>query len=371
MTASEPRLPHRSPDPARRCCARHDPRMRLGVAHALVDGRLLPGDVEIAEGGVVAVGLSSPRGRGLAAPGLVDLQVNGLAGIDLVEADRDGYRRVGEHLLADGVTAYLPTFVTAPEELLARALRAMPTGTATGPRILGAHLEGPFISARRLGAHPAAHRRDPDLELLRRLLEAGPVRLVTLAPELPGAHDLVRELLGRGIAVSFGHSDATAAEAQAGFALGVRAVTHLFNAMRPFHHRDPGLAGAALARDDVVCQLVLDSRHLAPETAAIAWRAARGRIALVSDATAAPEGRTPDGRLAGGVAPLLSCVRALHELGAPLEEALAAASAVPAGVLSLPDLGRLAPGLPADLVVVSEDLEVERVLVAGVARYER
>lgn len=338
--------------------------MRLGVASALVDGRLVPGDVEVGNGVVTRVGLASPGGRGIAAPGLVDLQVNGLQGIDLVEADADGYRRVGELLLADGVTAYLPTFVTGPEERALAALRDLPLH-APGPRILGGHLEGPFIAPTRVGAHPAEHRRDPDVGLLRRLLAAGPVRLVTLAPELPGAHELVRELLGRDVAVSFGHSDATADEARAGFELGVRTVTHLFNAMRPFHHRDPGLAGAALARDDVVVQLILDGRHVAPEAAAVAWRAARCRLALVSDATAAPGGLTPEGALAGGTTPLIDGVRRLHALGAPLAEALEAASAVPARALGLDDVGRLAPGLPADVVVLSDDLEVQRVLVAG------
>lgn len=344
--------------------------MRLGVASALVDGRFVEGDVEVDDGVVVGVGLSSPRGRGLAVPGLVDLQVNGLGGVDLAEADEDGYRRVGELLLADGVTAYLPTFVTGPERRTVAALHGLPLH-APGPRILGAHLEGPFISPKRVGAHPAEHRRDPDPALLRRLLAAGPVRLVTLAPELPSAHALVRELQRAGVAVSFGHSDATAEEAHAGFALGVRSVTHLFNAMRPFHHRDPGLAGAALARDDVVVQLILDGRHVSPEGATVAWRAARGRFALVSDATAAPGGLTPDGTLAGGTAPLLDCVRALHALGAGLEEALAAASAVPARVLGLDTVGSLAPGLPADVTVLSDELEVERTLVGGVERYSR
>lgn len=341
--------------------------MRLGVASALVEGRLVPGDVEVADGIVERVALASPGGRGLAAPGLVDLQVNGLDGVDLVTADADGYRLVGERLLGGGVTSYVPTFVTGPEDRVKAALRGMTAGD-DGPHVLGAHLEGPFISPRRLGVHPAEHRLDPDRALFARLLEAGPVRMVTLAPELPGAHELVLELLGRGVTVSFGHSDATADEAHAGFDLGVRTVTHLFNAMRPFHHRDPGLAGAALAREDVVVQLILDGRHVAPEAAAVAWKAARGRLALVSDATAAPGGLTPCGALAGGTAPLIDGVRRLHALGAPLAEALDAASAVPARALGLDRAGRLAPGLPADVVVLSDDLEVERVLVGGVDR---
>lgn len=344
--------------------------MRLGAARALVDGRFVEGDVEIVDGVVVAIGLAAPRGRGSAVPGLVDLQVNGLAGIDLAEADEEGYRSVGEMLLAGGVTAYLPTFVTGPEDRTVAALHGLPPHVP-GPRILGAHLEGPFISPKRVGAHPAEHRRDPDPALLRRLLAGGPVRLVTLAPELPGAHALVGELQKAGIAVSFGHSDATAEEAHAGFALGVRSVTHLFNAMRPFHHRDPGLAGAALARDDVVVQLILDGRHVSPEAATVAWRAARGRVALVSDATSAPDGLTSDGGLAGGTARLIDGVRALCDLDAPLEEALAAASAVPARVLGVDTVGRLAPGLPADVIVLSDELEVERTLVGGVERYSR
>jgi N-acetylglucosamine-6-phosphate deacetylase len=338
--------------------------VRLGVEAAVTDGRIVRGDVEIVDRRVAGVGLASPGGRGVAVPGFVDLQVNGFAGVDFHGADENGYRRAGEGLLETGVTSYLPTLVTASEERLVDALRAVPD-EVDGPRILGAHLEGPFLSPARLGVHRPADRRDPDLPLLERLLEAGPVGLITLAPELPGAHELIRRLLARDIAVSLGHSDATAEEANAAFDLGVRTVTHLFNAMRPFHHRDPGIAGAALARDDVVVQMIADGVHLAPETAALVWRAARGRVALVTDFTTAPGGRTPDGVLAGGTATMIEAVRNLHALGAPLEEAVAAATAAPARVLRLPDLGRIAPGLPADVVVLTDDLEVERVLVGG------
>jgi len=338
--------------------------VRLGVEAALVDGTLVRGDVEIADGCVEGYGLALPNGRGIAIPGFVDLQVNGFAGIDFFEADRDGYRRVGEALLATGVTSYLPTFNTAPEERLVAGLREVPVETE-GARILGAHLEGPFLSPARLGAHPAAARRDPDDAVLERLLAAGPVRLVTLAPELPGAHNLIRTLLRREIAVSFGHSDATAAEANAGFDLGVHAVTHLFNAMRPFHHRDPGIAGAALAREDVVVQMILDGIHVAPETAAFAWRAARGRMALVTDYTTAPDGRTPEGVLAGSTVTMIEAVRSLHALGASFEEAVLAASTIPARVIGEQTAGRLGAGLPADLVVLDDGLVIERVLVGG------
>jgi N-acetylglucosamine-6-phosphate deacetylase len=360
--------------------------MRLGVESALVDGRIVPGDVEILGGRVAGVGLASPNGRGIAVPGLVDLQVNGFAGVDFLGADADGYRLAGEALLETGVTSYLPTFITAPEEQLVSALRALPVDS-DGPRILGAHLEGPFISALRLGIHPAEARRNPDPELLERLLDAGPVRLVTLAPELPGAPAVVERLLRREIAVSLGHSDATAEQANAAFELGVRSVTHLFNAMRPFHHRDPGIVGAALAHPDVVIQLIVDWVHVAPVSAAMVWQAAQGRLALVTDAMsgAGLDGGTyrlgdldveirdgvargATGALAGSTLTLIEAVRNLHSLGVPFEDAVGAATEVPARVLRLPASGRIGVGLPADVVVLTEELEIERVLVEGRAR---
>jgi len=357
--------------------------VKLGVEAALVDGRLVRGDVEIADGRVARYGLSSPNGRGVAAPGFVDLQVNGFAGVDFLEADVDGYRRAGDALLETGVTAYLPTFITAPEEQVLAALREVPV-VPDGPRLLGAHLEGPFLSPRRLGIHRAADRRDPDEDLLERLLAAGPVRLVTLAPELPGADALIENLRRHEIAISCGHSDATSEEANAAFDAGVRTVTHLFNAMRPFRHRDPGIAGAALARDDVVVQIILDGVHLAPETASVVWRAAGGRVALVTDAMAGAGltdgsyrlagleieirdgvARGPSGALAGSTLTMIEAVRNVHALGASLEEAIGAATEVPARVLRLPSSGRLDVGLPADVVVLGDDLEVERVLMEG------
>ncbi len=357
--------------------------MRLGVEAALVDGQLIRGDVELTEGRIAAHGLASANGRGIAVPGFVDLQVNGFAGVDLCDADAAGYRRAGAALLETGVTAYLPTFITAPEEQLVAALGEVPAEVGS-PRILGVHLEGPFVSPLRLGVHPMASRRDPDEGLLERLLAAGPVRLVTLAPELPGAAALIQTLLRREIVVSCGHSDATADDANLAFDAGVRTVTHLFNAMRPFRHRDPGIVGAALARDSVVVQVILDGTHLAPETARVVWRAAVGRVALVTDAMAGAkvtdgayrlgrvdvevrEGvvRGPGDVLAGSTLTMIDAVRNLHELGASFEQAVAAATAVPARVLRLADVGRLVIGLPADLVVLNNALEIERVVVGG------
>ena len=139
--------------------------MRLGVEAALVDGLLVRGDVELDDGRVVAIGLAAPRGRGIAVPGFVDLQVNGFGGVDFLDADADGYRRAGEALLETGVTAYLPTLITTPEQQLLAAMAEVPNGESR-PRVLGMHLEGPFLSPNRLGTHESSARRDPVEHLL-------------------------------------------------------------------------------------------------------------------------------------------------------------------------------------------------------------
>jgi N-acetylglucosamine-6-phosphate deacetylase len=357
--------------------------MRLGVEAAVVDGVLLRGDVEVADGLIVGVGLNGGGGRGIAIAGLVDLQVNGFGGVDFAAADSAGYRRAGEALLECGVTAFQPTLITAPEEELVAALAAVPRDPI-GPRVIGAHLEGPFLSPLRLGAHPLAARREPDPALLRRLLDAGPVSEMTLAPEREGALELIDILNARGVVASCGHSDATAEQAGRAFDRGAATVTHLFNAMRPLGHRDPGIAGAALARDDVIVQVILDGHHLAEETARVVWRAAAGRIALVSDAIAAAGvgdgsyrlgnvdvevrdgvARREDGVLAGSSMTLIEAVRRLHGLGVPLADAVGAATVVPARVVRRPGLGNLRPGAEADVVVLDDALEIRAVFVGG------
>jgi len=340
--------------------------VRLGVGHALVDGALVPGDVAIDDGRVVGVGLAG-GGRGIAAPGFVDVHIHGFAGVDFATADTAGYRLAREALLETGVTSFRPSFITAPEAELVAALREVPPG-------LGAHLEGPFISLRRLGMHPAAARRDPDVALLERLLAAGRVAHVTLAPKLPGALELVDLLVTRGVTVACGHTDATDDQAHAAFDRGARHVTHLFNAMRPFRHRDPGIAGAALVRDDVTVELILDGNHVADDAVRLAMRAARGRIVLVTDALAAARigdgdwhmgsvavtvrggaARLADGTLAGSVLTMPDAIRDFVRIGATVEEALFAASR-----------RSLAPGAPADVVVLDDSLQPTATCLAGV-----
>jgi N-acetylglucosamine-6-phosphate deacetylase len=380
--------------------------MRLGVEAALVDGELLPGDVEIVDGRVRAVGLSGSTGRGIAAPGFVDLQVSGYAGVDFSAASEDEWRTARDALLRDGVTAFQPTFVTAEIGEMRAALARIPTadrsadtGSTTeastepppasydsaGARIVGAHLEGPFLSPERPGAHDPAALLAPGLAALEALLAAGPVSQVTLAPELPGAVDLIDALVERGVTVSCGHTEADAAATHQAFDRGATAVTHLFNAMRRPRPRDPGIAFAALGRGDVFITLIVDGHHLADDTVRTAWRAAGVRVVLISDAVAAaaaPDGdytlggtvpirshvgvvRNEAGSLAGSTLSMLAAVRNSHALGVPLAAALAAATEAPARMARRPDLGRIVPGARADLVVLDDSLAITRVLLDG------
>lgn len=358
---------------------------RLSVAGALVDGAIVPGDVEVADGRVTRVGLAG-AGRGVACPGFLDLQVNGFGGVDFLDADAADLATAGQAMLRTGVTGYQPTYITSPEDVVVAALGEL-AGAGPRPggvRVLGAHLEGPFLSPDRAGTHPSVHLREPDLDLLGRLVGAGPVTTVTLAPERPGAHELVRWLVARDVAVWAGHADVDAEGAHAGFDLGIRAVTHLFNAMRPFAHRDPGLAGAALARPGVAVGLIVDGVHLAADTVRLAMAAARDRALLVTDAIAAAgrgegtwrlgsvevevvggEARRADGTLAGSVLTMDRAVRTAVDLGISELDALTAATATPARLVGRPELGTLRPGTPADVVVLDEDLTVRRVLCEG------
>ena len=243
--------------------------MRAGSRGGTRRRLLVAGDVEVDDGrGWCRLRARREHGRRACGPGLRRPAGERLRRRRLPRRDARGYRRAGEALLETGVTAYLPTLITSPEEQLLAATARGADRQRPRPRILGVHLEGPVPLARAGSARTCRRRAaTPTCALLDRLLDGGPVRLMTLAPELPGAGELIDRLLARGVAVSLGHTDATAAQAHDAFDRGARGVTHLFNAMRPFMHRDPGIVGAALARDDVVVSMILDGIHLAPETA--------------------------------------------------------------------------------------------------------
>lgn len=365
----------------------------LGVAAAVSDGAIVPGDVAVVDGHVARLGVQ-PAGRGgIAAAGFVDVQVNGFAGVDFLAATPDDYDRAGAAMAATGVTAYQPTFISSPEratlDAIAVARDAMRRGPV-GPRVLGVHLEGPFLSPVRFGAHNPDNLVLPDPALARRLIEDGTVTYVTLAPELPGGLELVELLTAAGVVVAIGHSDADTDAAHAAFDRGARGVTHLFNAQHPLTHRDPGLPGVALVRDDVTVTLIVDDVHLASDVTRLAWNAARGRFALVTDAIEAaglPPGpyalgdrevvvadgavRLHDGTLAGSVLTMDVAVANLMRHGASLVDALDAAAGAPARLLGRSDLGVLRAGAPADLVVIDDDVTVLRTLVGGVEVFAR
>jgi N-acetylglucosamine-6-phosphate deacetylase len=361
--------------------------VRLGVSAALVDGTLIDGDVTIDGDSVTAVGVPGDGGRGVAVPGFVDAHINGIAGVDFLTADADGHARAAEALAAVGVVAYQPTLVSSPPGAYDAALAAAAAAMAApdgGARVLGVHLEGPFLSREWPGAHDPANLREPDPDLLDHLCGAGPVTMVTLAPELAGALDLLERLTARGITVSVGHSDADAAAAHAAFDRGATAITHVHNAHRRWRPRDPGPAGVALVRPDVWVQAIVDGVHLAPESALGAFLAAGSRFCLVTDAVEAagmPPGsyrlgdrdvhvedgavRLADGTLAGSVLTMDAAVRNLVASGVALADAVHAASTAPARLLGRDDLGVLRPGVAANLAVLNEELEVERTVVAG------
>lgn len=361
--------------------------MRLGVAAALVDGEVVAGDVEVDDDRVASVGCS-PAGRaGLAVPGFLDLQVNGFAGVDLATAGVDGYRIAGDAMARTGVTGYLATFPTQPpdryEPALAQAAAAAASG-GSGARVLGVHLEGPFLSPERAGAHPRRHLRPVDLALLDRWRTLAPVRLVTLAPELSGALDAIRALVAAGVAVAMGHTDADAATAGAAVDAGARVHTHVWNAHRPITSRDPGPGAVALTDPRVTPCLIADLAHVAGPSLVLAMAAAADRYVLVTDAVAvagldagAPEwdglrvevvegaARLPGGTLAGSATSLDQAVRNAIALGRPLEEVLAAVTSRPAALLGERQRGHLRPDGPADVVVLDAALDVVEVLVAG------
>ena len=370
----------------------------LRAPRVVVPGAVLEDAVvELAGGRVVDVRSGGPAdvdlGHGVLAPGLVDLQVNGCYGADFADASAQEWDDLTHRLLGTGVTSLLPTFITAPVDRLAAALRRTSEVLGALPdrpraRVLGVHLEGPFLSEQRRGAHDAQWLRDPSPADVAALLDAGAglLRLVTLAPERDGALDAVRALVDAGVLVSVGHSDATAAQVEDAADAGARMVTHLFNAQRPLLHREPGVVGQALADDRLTSGLILDLHHVSAQAARIAFAAAPGRVVLVTDA-AAPAGMPPgryalggqpvvledgrpplrdDGTIAGSALRLDDAVANAVAIGVDLATAVAAASTVPADLVGRPDLGRIAAGATADLVWLGDDLRTRATWVGGV-----
>jgi N-acetylglucosamine-6-phosphate deacetylase len=373
------------------------PRVLTGVAGAdpvpagyvVVDGDTIIEDgAGAAPPGPAAVVLPD----GVLAPGFVDLQINGYRGVDFQDADADGWSTVARRLPETGTTAFQPTMITAPVAELAVALAAAAAFVPSirdGARVLGVHVEGPFLSPARRGAHNPAFITDPAPAAVAELLAAAPglLRLVTLAPERPGGLAAIEALTAAGVLASVGHSDATAEQVGQAAAAGARMVTHLFNAQRPLGHREPGVVGQALTDTRLTSGLILDLHHVVTAPAQIAFAAAPGRIALVTDAVTcagmppgvyllggepitlpAGDGVPPmraDGTLAGSALRMDRAVANAVSCGLALPTAVAAATRVPADLIGRPDLGRLSPGAAADLVWLGPDLTTRATWVAG------
>lgn len=372
----------------------------LTCTQLLVGGRLTgPGSLTL-DGDRIAAVAQSPAGDadvvlegGVLTAGMVDLQLNGAVGVDFAQADPTGWRAVAAHVAAHGATAFCPTFITAPvarqrAAIAATAAAVRDLADAPVAQPLGAHLEGPFLSPLRPGAHDPSLLREPSAEALDQLLDGadlGALAFVTLAPELPGAEQAIARLRAAGVQVSLGHSDATAAQTAAAARHGARLVTHLFNAQRPFNHREPGLPARALVDELLVSGLIVDLHHVAADAVRLAFAAAPGRIALVSDAVAAagmsdgpirignveafahPDGppTLADGTLAGSALHLDEAVRNCVALGIDRATALTAATAVPAAALGDASRGELAAGRRADLVWWDDELRVRAVWIGG------
>jgi len=371
---------------------------RLLLAGGAVVGldRIEPANVLVDDGVVAAVG---PRLAAyddaptldvsglLVAPGFIDLQINGALGIDLAD-EPERLWEVGAALSRYGVTGFLPTIITSPAGTPERAMAALadrPAGFA-GAEPLGLHLEGPMLSQERRGAHDPALLRPPSPELVEGWTRAAGVALVTLAPELQGGLAVVEQLVDAGVVVSAGHTAATADELEGAVLAGLSYVTHLFNAMVPFGHRDPGTIGLALADGRLTAGLIADGIHVHPIAVAAAWRAlGPSRLSLVTDAVAAlgrPPGRFPlggrtvtlgddgvrldDGTLAGSALALDEAVRNLITFtGCSPAESIATVTATPARVLGLPRKGTVAPGFDGDLTLLTADLRVVTTFVGG------
>jgi len=331
----------------------------------------------------------------LILPGFVDFQVNGAFGVD-VASESSRLPELSMALLSTGTTSYLPTVISSPEWVYDEALPAIgaeayPGVTASGAEVLGVHLEGPFINLEKRGAHAAAHVARPDTQLLSHLLDLGPVRMLTLAPELEGAEGLMALAANRGVVVSAGHSDVAFEPAYSALDGSVAGVTHLFNAMSAMHHREPGLPGAAFAHPRTVCGLIADGLHVHPEMVGLAFRMlGPDRLCLVTDAIAATgmdngeyrlatrtvyaDGGVPrlgSGSIAGSVLTMKDAfMNILAFTGCTVPEAARMASTSPARAIGEGRRkGRLVPGYDADVTVLAPDLSVQAVWQCGMLAY--
>ncbi len=341
-------------------------------------------------------GPATDFGDAILAPGFIDIHIHGGAGLDLMRAEPSELPRLGKFLASHGVTGYFPTTVAAPLDATCTALNrladaiegAAQPGNAAESRPLGIHLEGPFLSHKRRGVHPPENLIAPTVATFDRLWQAarGHVRVLTIAPELPGAMEVIAEAARRNVCVSIGHSDSDAPTAQQAVNAGARHATHTFNAMRPLDHRDPGIIAEVLTDDRLTADMIVDGIHVAPQVVQL-FLDAKGvdRAVLITDAIAAtgmPDGRyqlgpievdvkdgkcTSNGSLAGSVLTMDRAVRNVTKFSCwSLRNAVRAATLNAASAVGLAgSIGTLTVGAEANFVVLSPNGEVQKTFVRG------
>ena len=361
------------------------------------DFRLVQGDIEIEDGKILRVGKDLPRkeedlavdcaGSYTVVPGFVDVHIHGCAGADTCDATREALEAMAAFLLAHGVTSFCPTTMTTSRETIQAALLAakdmMDHPMEGGARVVGVNIEGPFIAKERKGAQKEEDILPPDFPLFQQFYEesGGIVRLVDVAPEQPGGLEFV-EKASQLCTVSIAHTTADYDQAKAAFDKGVTHATHLFNAMSGLHHRKPGVVGAVFDDSRVRGELICDGFHIHPAVLRAAFRLLGDRALIVSDSMRAngmPEGEAfdlggqmvtvhqgkallPDGTIAGSVTNLHQEIKNLVSFGVPFEQAVKAATLIPARAIGLDgEIGSIAPGKRADLVVLDENLDIAAV----------
>ena len=369
--------------------------MRYENGWIFADGRFVRGGFSVENGRFAHVlenvpGPAEELDGALVIPGLVDIHVHGCAGADFSDGDYAGLVRMARHLARRGVTSFAPASMTLPYDALDKAFHAAARlrreGLADGARLMGIQMEGPFLSREKRGSQNPAYLRLPDWDRFLRLYDAaeGLLRIVDVAPELPGAVEFTRRASEK-CRVSVAHTAAGYDQAAAVFDAGATHLTHLFNAMSGIHHRHPGPIGAASERENVTAELICDGIHVHPSAVRMAFRLFPGRICLISDALrccgmadgsyslggqeillSGGVARLTGGAIAGSAADLYQCMRRAVSFGIPREQAVWAATALPARVVGREsETGAIADGRAADFVICGGELEPEAVYLGG------
>lgn len=328
--------------------------------------------------------------NGILIPGMIDVHIHGANGFDMMDGCVESIHKVSSFLATTGCTGFLATSVTSSladlEAFIENVKKAI--GREPGAKILGIHLEGPYLNRDRKGMQNEAFLRHPDIDEMRHILRLadGLVKMVTVAPELPGGMDLVRFLVEQGIIVSLAHSDANYEQAKTAFRLGAQHVTHCFNAMRPIHHREPGIVIAAFEEPHVSCQAIVDNIHLHPAIVRLMYRnLGASRMVLISDAMQAmgmADGqyqfgghtvnvvngvaRLDDGTLASSTVTMAKTLELAVEDGIPLSEAVQMATTTPAELLGFTDIGVIREGAKANFVLLDENRSLQWTMIEGI-----